>query len=488
MKRTIIAVMLISLGLLSACKNEKGVITDNQATSEETNDITENIKENKTESSEGKEETKRELTKEELKDFSRFVINTENYGFLLSNYKTPNEIDLNEVFYNGAEIKTQQLSSEEEAAYLNKIGETKIDTDYIRLSTKQMEDFLQKKLGVSLEKEIKQLDWTYLPEYDIWVSQHGDSNYVSFACTKGQQIGKDTFVLECASGNEYVSDTELTLRKSGDTYQFVSNRYIDKIQNPKSLLQMKEQSFDVNLDGWGDVTFVSYEPQISTYADEDATFGLLKGENEIYTFPGMEENNLRGWTFEGVIAVAFKDYNKNGKKDIIIINEYAPSAGPTVAQGFYEVRLYTQYGQEKDFVLDSDITDYLNDKGFNSSIQEVMEETSAFKDLALEDKKIGQEEAWKKLKASSFADVKDEKIEYDAKGNIRIIIATWKGIFGDETKERYGQTVVSYDSEEADNYNFACYKEFNEEDGSIFATQTQGWYKVNAYTGSVILE
>lgn len=390
MKKKVLAIALIGLCILTSCTNQS--LSSNDISSEDNQEIadknavidrtmddktgdTNKITAEKDES----QIIERELTKEELQLFTSFVNSNENYGFLLSEYDSPNQVDLNQVLYSGAGMETESLSAEEEKAYLEAVNETGLYTDYYRLTTNQIDGFLKEKMGISFSDIKIDLGWIYLSDYDIWVTQHGDANYVSFVCTSGKQIDEDTFLLNCAAQEEeYISDTELTLKRAGDSYQFVSNQFIYKIQNPNHIWQIEEQTFEVNLDRWGEVTFASYKPDVSIFPDKDVTFLLLDGEEVLFTFPGMEENNLRGnWTFGAVLSVAFKDYNNDSIKDIIIINEYAASAGPAAAQGFNEVRLYTQRGENKEYELDGDMTDYLNSNGYNSSISEVLEKAGS---------------------------------------------------------------------------------------------------------------
>lgn len=89
-----------------------------------------------------------------------------------------------------------------------------------------------------------------------------------------------------------------------------------------------EQSFDVTLDDWGEVKFVSCRP---TSCDFEASFYLIRDEQILYKFPYMCEDNKRYYTgcFDSMEAVAFRDINDDGKEDIIIIFNYVSGAGPT---------------------------------------------------------------------------------------------------------------------------------------------------------------
>jgi hypothetical protein len=139
---------------------------------------------------------------------------------------------------------------------------------------------------------------------------------------------------------------------------------------------IKEQSFDVKLDGWGEVTFASFMPEENDNMDGDVRFKLLKDNEEVYSFPGVgvSEDNCRfNQCFGAVVAVAFKDYNADGKKDIVIINEYAPQSGPNMDESYNEVRIYTQFRNEKEFSLDNYLSEFLIKNYYNDSIASVME-------------------------------------------------------------------------------------------------------------------
>ena len=68
-----------------------------------------------------------------------------------------------------------------------------------------------------------------------------------------------------------------------------------------------EQSFDVTLDDWGDVTFVSCTP-ISWRVNEEPSFFLVRDDQILYKFPC---NNLKdyGGMFDSIVAFAFRYIN-----------------------------------------------------------------------------------------------------------------------------------------------------------------------------------
>ncbi len=105
----------------------------------------------------------------------------------------------------------------------------------------------------------------------------------------------------------------------------------DSIEKIKEYM-IPEQSFDVFLADWGDVTFVSCKPSDEPNDRKDASFYLIKEDQILYKLPySFENNSSRGsiGLFKSVGAVAFRDLNDDQKDDIIIITYYVSGAEPT---------------------------------------------------------------------------------------------------------------------------------------------------------------
>lgn len=128
---------------------------------------------------------------------------------------------------------------------------------------------------------------------------------------------------------------------------------IKKIEKYK----IPEQSFDVYLDDWGEVTFVSCRPSPDELIDwKVASFYLIRDDQILYKFPYRFENNSsRGYigTFYSVGAVGFRDINDDEKEDIIIITYYHSGAGPTGMVPRPGVTIYL--AGEDDFYLAKDM-------------------------------------------------------------------------------------------------------------------------------------
>ena len=172
-------------------------------------------------------EAPRQLKEEELRYFEQYLNQADNYGFLLSEYKTPEYLDLNEVFYSGAGLEQSAMTGEERDAFLNAVGQTEIMTDMVRLDKKQIDAFLLDKTGLILDQMKTGLGWVYLPQYDRYYTQHGDTNIRSFFCPKGEADG-NLYRIWCLSDGytQFSQECMVTLKKESSGYQFLSNEII----------------------------------------------------------------------------------------------------------------------------------------------------------------------------------------------------------------------------------------------------------------------
>lgn len=133
--------------------------------------------------------------------------------------------------------------------------------------------------------------------------------------------------------------------------------------------QILNQSFTTELDGFGRVIFAPFvpvdypseNPDYGTTMFGDVRFMLLSPSDgqKIYDFPGETQDNiLIGYNrFTQVLSVAFRDYNNDGRADILLLLEYEDSNGHV----FRKARAYTQNEGEKEFRIDRGLSEYLGD-------------------------------------------------------------------------------------------------------------------------------
>lgn len=223
--------MVLCVALVCSCGGNSSA--DVPETSRETTDASEAPAEEESteESSPESEETREEqviLGVEDLTFFTRFIQDRENYGFLLSEYDRPEDVDLDQVFYSGAGVG-ESIPPEEVPVYLKAAGQEQLQTDCIKLTTENIEEFVQRKLGIGFQDMSKTLEWwLYAAETDSYYFEAGDTNYMPFACVGGVKEG-DTYTLRFAPDsewNEWEDDRETVLVKAENGYHFLSNHYL----------------------------------------------------------------------------------------------------------------------------------------------------------------------------------------------------------------------------------------------------------------------
>ncbi|TKH33324.1 hypothetical protein C1I59_23200 [Paenibacillus polymyxa] len=135
----------------------------------------------------------------------------------------------------------------------------------------------------------------------------------------------------------------------------------------------ESQSFQTTLEGFGKVRFVSTKTR-ENEIPKNYFFLLDDRERIIYSFPDMYGNE---WWYadEGIEAVAFRDVNKDGLKDIIIIAHYETGTGPDGAKPFPIADIYFQK-KNKTFTTIPALDETLNDQGHNRTIKDVIQYVS----------------------------------------------------------------------------------------------------------------
>lgn len=308
----------------------------------------------------------RALSVRELEQWTDFVNRKENNGFLLCHYEKVREMDPNEVLYNGAGMETAPLP-EEIAAY-EACGYT-VETDIFLLRAEDIDSFLERKTGLRLEDMEKELDWIYLKSRNSYITQHGDTNFCYFACTEGRQKG-DEYELECRAENMGGKNCRVTLRKTDEGYQFVSNVFLPE---DTSFGRIEDQCFSLNLNGFGEVEFVSCKPNQETSPLQDVTFELWKGGTRSYIFPGVTAGNLRMVdSFVNIDAVSFKDYNFDGYLDVIVICTYERLIGERTGEQYREARIYK--GSGTGFCYMDELSFSVNVTQNNQSISQILKQ------------------------------------------------------------------------------------------------------------------
>lgn len=136
------------------------------------------------------------------------------------------------------------------------------------------------------------------------------------------------------------------------------NQMQDKLDADRII---EEQSFQVELNDWGEVRFVSYEPDPSGRdSHEDVSFYLMKDDEILYQFPYIGADHSSGYgLYWDVKFVMFTDTNADEKEDVVIGAEYMTGAGPQGAIPHTVVRIYEDNGNY--FTYNEGISDKINE-------------------------------------------------------------------------------------------------------------------------------
>lgn len=113
----------------------------------------------------------------------------QNNGLLVSVFDDVSDIDLSQVFYNGAGV-TNSVTEEERELYCRTLGIDPAPLDMTKITTAQANGFLAKWLGIGLSGVNTSLadydGWLYLEDYDAYYFLHGDTNYQELDFISGE--------------------------------------------------------------------------------------------------------------------------------------------------------------------------------------------------------------------------------------------------------------------------------------------------------------
>lgn len=167
------------------------------------------------------------LTSLELGKMSEFLQATDSYGFLQSFYQDVRDVELEAVLYCGAGILDEAFSESVRDSYLKAVGKSEFDTDFVALRESDIDALLKRRTGYGLSDMRTPLSWTYLKNERAYCMEAGDTNYMKVSVIDGMKTDDGMYYilyenpfLEYTGGN---TTCIVTLKKQGDTYQFVAN-------------------------------------------------------------------------------------------------------------------------------------------------------------------------------------------------------------------------------------------------------------------------
>lgn len=171
----------------------------------------------------------RRLTPDELQEYTEWAQERENYGFLLSHWDNPTEIDLMQVFYSGAGI-SRQGTEEEIQAFLTRYGQEELYTDFFAMDKGAVSEFLNRKVGLNydeiLAKGNRSLETVYYPETESFCFETGDTNYCMFECIAGVENGEGTRVTLFFQG--YSWETQCITEVSNNDLRMITYNHVQE--------------------------------------------------------------------------------------------------------------------------------------------------------------------------------------------------------------------------------------------------------------------
>lgn len=224
-----IAMLVLSLVLIGCQRSENG------DPEKESNANISSEEESEVRSETESEELENVISQEKIEWFETVFFNDDenlivNF-FLSSEYDTVADIDLGNLFHNGDDGLggTGELSDEEITLAINHFNMDNLDVSKARKN--DMDVILQKYTGLTLEdtNKVGLEKLFYVEEKDAYYKVAGDTEYMKCDIIKGWVNEDGTITLQYCDALSSISDIyEVTLKEVGDSYQFVSNKLLDR--------------------------------------------------------------------------------------------------------------------------------------------------------------------------------------------------------------------------------------------------------------------
>lgn len=155
------------------------------------------------------------------------------------------------------------------------------------------------------------------------------------------------------------SGTKGAIGSTNDAQGSVNN--LSNLQK-QGLKVIEDQSFWIELGYWGKVRFVTGKTQIKGLPK--LSFYLIDSKDNVLNSLPEFYGNM--WILYEVKAISFKDVNKDGLKDIIVVADYILGHGENAAVPFPVGSIYFQ--KNKEFVTLPELDKEINEKKQNESI------------------------------------------------------------------------------------------------------------------------
>lgn len=186
-----------------------------------------------------------QLTAEELAEYTEWIQDHSNYGFLLSDWENPAQIDLYQVFYTSAGVG-RPGTEEEKQAHIARWDLTEIETDFGAIDKAAVDALLLEKVGFTYDELVAKGskgmgDWYYV-ETDSFCSESGDTNYCQFVCKDGVRNEDGTVVILQCEGDDWVRTCEVKVSAGPGHRRFLGNHIVEGwIRNQEGFAETHEE-------------------------------------------------------------------------------------------------------------------------------------------------------------------------------------------------------------------------------------------------------
>ena len=129
----------------------------------------------------------KEMGAEDLAALEEYLNESSSCGFLYSTYEEAADIDLNQVFYNGAGFKQEKLEEKEKELLYDRSSVKDTSIPVTRVTEEQIDDLLTRRAGITYEESNRKLDtegtWVHIGRYKAWYLVHDDSDQMYIKCS-----------------------------------------------------------------------------------------------------------------------------------------------------------------------------------------------------------------------------------------------------------------------------------------------------------------
>lgn len=247
---------------------------------------------------------------------------------------------------------TSDFDRETVNRYVEEYG---FEVQYVKVSREEVQDTVEQIFGsplsVQVEEELSRGPSVIHEDgfYYISISDSPDYKY-EYVSDTDTDILKEVELLEGLNDEvNYDSRVYLYLIPADNERGFVITGK-DRLLVPQDTENgmIKEQSFDVEFNPHGQVTFAAYAPNTELNPSEDVVFKLIQDGQIIYSFGEYGIGRDKDiWKFQNVAAVAFPDLNGDGYTDVVTLVNYKSAYSESTIS---ETRIYT--GREGRYFLE----------------------------------------------------------------------------------------------------------------------------------------